>query len=166
MGQVKKMRTLQIDGAQLVVRPARWDEIIDLRHAVLRQGLPREEAVFAGDDAPTSRHWAAFSDGDAVGCATLHASQWEGEPAWQLRGMATSPEFRRKGLGKIILEEMERELLRPGQGGLEGPGPLLWCNARVPYVPFYEAMGWRVVSGQFEIPTAGPHVKMVKRLAR
>ena len=62
----------------------------------------------------------------------------------------------------MILEEMERELLRAGQ---DGRGALLWCNARVPYVPFYEAMGWRVVSGQFEIPTAGPHVKMLKRLA-
>jgi len=41
---------------------------------------------------------------------------------------------------------------------------LLWCNARVPAVGFYESLGWRVVSERFEIPTAGPHVKMVRRL--
>ena len=155
------MRTLTIDAKHVVVRPARWEEIIDLRHAVLRQGLPREEAIFPGDDAPTSLHWGAFDGAAAVGCVTLHASQWEGEPAWQLRGMATSPQFRRKGVGKVLLEEMERALRDAGRGG---GGPLLWCNARVPYVPFYLATGWQVVSDRFDIPTAGPHVKMLKRL--
>lgn len=157
------MRTLVIEGSQVIVRPARWEEIVDLRHAVLRQGLPRQEAIFPGDEAPTSRHCGAFCDGVAVGCATFHASAWEQQPAWQLRGMATSPEFRRRGLGRVILEEMEADFRADGGGG---PGPLLWCNARVPYVPFYQAMGWHVVSGQFEIPTAGPHVKMIKRLGR
>jgi predicted GNAT family N-acyltransferase len=151
------MRSIEVIGNSIVVRAAQLHEIVDLRHAVLRQGLPRAEAIFPGDDAPTSRHYGAFRDAVAVGCATLHASQWEGEPAWQLRGMATSPQFRRQGLGKVILEEMEASL---------DPGALLWCNARVPYVPFYQAMGWHVVSDPFEIPTAGPHVKMVKRLGR
>src|SRR5678810_1431154 len=118
------MRAIEIDGNQVLIRPATWNEIINLRHAVLRQGLAREEAIFQGDDAPTSRHCGAFCDGVAVGCATLHASQWEGEPAWQLRGMATSPEFRRRGLGRIILEEMEAEF---GNGRPDEPGPLLWC---------------------------------------
>ena len=156
------MRVLWIEGKHVVIRPAQWDEIVDLRHAVLRQGLPREEALFPGDDAPTSRHWAAISDGLVVGCATLHASQWEGEPAWQLRGMATVPEFRGKGIGRALLEEMVAEFHAAGPAGA---GTLLWCNARVPAVGFYQTMGWQVVSGQFEIPTAGPHVKMIKRLA-
>ena len=151
------MRSIEVSGNSIVVRAAQLHEIVDLRHAVLRQGLPRAEAVFPGDDAPTSRHYGAFRDDVAVGCATLHATQWEGEPAWQLRGMATSPEFRRQGLGKMLLEEMEAAL--PSTA-------LLWCNARVPYVPFYQAMGWHVVSDPFEIPTAGPHLKMVKRLGR
>jgi GNAT superfamily N-acetyltransferase len=156
------MRTLRIGDVELVVRPAGWEEIVDLRHAVLRQGLPRAEALFAGDDAPTSRHCGAFSTAGAVGCATLHASEWEGEAAWQLRGMATLPAFRGKGVGRAVLEVMEA-----GFNGTPGcGGALLWCNARVPAVGFYETMGWRVVSGQFEIPTAGPHVKMVKRLQR
>jgi GNAT superfamily N-acetyltransferase len=151
------MRTFQLGDTSIVVRAAELQEIVDLRHTVLRHGLPRGEAIFAGDDAPASRHYGAFRDEVAVGCATLHASEWQGEPAWQLRGMATSPELRRQGLGKLILEEMEAEL---------GPGALLWCNAREPYVGIYQAMGWHVVSEQFEIPTAGPHVKMVKRLGR
>ena len=78
------MRVLWIGGKRVVIRPALWEEIVDLRHAVLRQGLPREEALFPGDEAPTTRHCGAFLDGVTIGCATLLASQWEGEPAWQL----------------------------------------------------------------------------------
>ena len=155
------MRRLTIDGTEMVIRPARWEEILDLRHAVLRHGLPREEAMFAGDDELTSRHCGAFCGDVAVGCATFHASQWEDEPAWQLRGMATLPDYRGKGIGRAVLDEMEADLTA---GAATGPGALLWCNARVPAVGFYQTMGWRVVSGQFEIPTAGPHVKMIKRL--
>lgn len=122
--------------------------------------------MFDGDDAPTSRHGAGFCDGVAVGCATFHLNQWEAEPAWQLRGMATLPEYRGKGIGRAVLAMIEADLeAQPGEthGGAD-VGPLLWCNARVPAVEFYRRLGWRVVSGEFEIPTAGPHVKMIKRL--
>ncbi|HZK81548.1 MAG TPA: GNAT family N-acetyltransferase [Humisphaera sp.] len=95
----------------------------------------------------------------AVGCATFHLNQWEGSPAWQLRGMATSPEYRGKGLGRAMLALADNDLLAD---------PLiprmLWCNARVPAVGFYETLGWTVVSHEFEIPTAGPHVRMVRKI--
>ena len=143
------------------LRRARPEEIVDLRHAILRQGLPREEAVFPGDELPTTRHYAALSDGVVVGCVTILVSQWEGEPAWQLRGMAMLLEFRGRGVGRALLELMEAEFEKSGH---PPAGTLLWCNARTPAVGFYEAMGWRVVSERFDIPTAGPHVKMIKRL--
>ena len=147
------------EDADITVRRADLGELVDLRHAVLRQGLPRAEALFPGDDAPTSRHYGAFRGGKVVCCATLHASEWEAEPAWQLRGMATAPQARRTGLGRRVLKLIEDDL-RGHAGGVL----LLWCNARVPAVPFYREMGWEVVSAEFEIPTAGPHVRMIKRL--
>jgi hypothetical protein len=47
-----------------------------------------------------------------------------------------------------------------------GKAGLLWCNARrtIPAAGFYQKQGWTIVSDIFEIPTAGPHVKMSKRL--
>ena len=150
---------LDIDGVSLELRRARIEELIDLRHEVLRHGLPREAAMFDGDDAPTTRHYGAFDGGTAVGCATLMLNQWEGEPAWQVRGMATDDRFRSRGLGAALLGMAEAELIR------ERPAVrLLWCNARVPAVRFYEKLGWSVRCEPFDIPTAGPHVKMTKRL--
>ncbi len=142
----------------ITVRRARVSELIDLRHAVLRQGLPRSEALFPGDDEPASRHYGGFRGAEALCCATLHLGEWAGEPAYQLRGMATAPEARRMGLGKRVMDLIERDL-RDAGGTL-----LLWCNARVPAVEFYRSMGWEVVSDPFEIPTAGAHVRMVKWL--
>lgn len=134
------------------------EAVIELRLMVLRAGLARESAVFAGDEDPRSRHWIAVFNGKTVGCVTLHASTWEESPAWQLRGMAVAPELRNGGVGAMLLRAVE------GSVRSDSPMPMLWCNARVPAVNFYRKHGWRVVSEEFEVPTAGPHVKMLKRL--
>ena len=149
--------------AEVNIRRASLEEILDLRHVVLRAGLPRESAIFPGDDVPSSRHYGAFVAGASqprtVGCATFHLNQWEGAPAWQLRGMATSDDFRKRGLGRAMLEVADREFLADPSAPRQ-----LWCNARVPAMGFYQLLGWAVVSEPFEIPTAGPHVRMVRRI--
>ena len=136
------------------------ERIIDLRHVILRHGLPREAAIFPGDDAPTSRHYAAIENERVVGCLTLHQSQWESQPAWQLRGMATDKEHQGQGIGRAMMAFMESDLLSDANASRQ-----LWCNARVPAKNFYVNLGWKIVSDIFDIPTAGPHVRMIKKLA-
>ncbi len=145
--------------AQPTIRRTTLEDLIDLRHQVLRDGLPREAAIFDGDRDETARHYGAFAAGDrVVACASMLLNQWLDEQAWQLRGMATAPDFRGTGLGRAIVTFIESDI-RATQSIR-----LLWCNARVPASRFYIKMGWQVVSEEFEIPTAGPHVRMVKRL--
>jgi len=152
------MAEIMVGGISVRIGLAKLADIIDLRHVVLREGLPREAAIFEGDEAPTSRHFAAFADGKCVGCATFHLNQWENKPAYQLRGMATAPEFRSGGIGT--------ELLRLAEEALRKTGPIrqLWCNARTPALNFYKKQGWKMVSEEFFIPTAGPHFRMTKLL--
>jgi predicted GNAT family N-acyltransferase len=152
------MGKIMVGGISVRIGPATLEEIIDLRHLVLREGLPRDEAIFKGDEAPTSLHFAAFANGNCVGCATFHLNEWEGKPAWQLRGMATAPEFRSGGIGSQMLQLAEQTLQNAG------PTRQLWCNARTPALNFYKQQGWKVVSEEFVIPTAGPHVRMTKLL--
>ncbi len=152
------MKILQINDGLVQIGPARLEQLIDLRHAVLRQGLPRDEAIFDGDTAEGTRHYGALLAAEVIGCATFHPSQWEGESAFQLRGMATDPRFRRQGIGQALLELAEADLRD------SSPVRMLWCNARVPALGFYQRMGWTVCSELFEIPTAGPHHRMFKRL--
>ncbi|MDB5172010.1 MAG: acetyltransferase, gnat family [Phycisphaerales bacterium] len=146
------------------IRRATLEEIVDLRHAVLRQGLPRHTAIFPGDDLATSRHYGAFVANAApqiACCATLHLNEWESHPAWQLRGMATDADFRGQGMGRVLLQFIENEILADPSSPKR-----FWCNARVPASGFYRTLGWRTVSDQFDIPTAGPHYRMTRELKR
>lgn len=140
------------------IRVAAPAEVVELRHAVLRTGYSRESAIFPGDEDADSLHVAATDGaGRIVGCATIHTSSWDDAPAWRLRGMATAPEFRGVGIGTRMLQLIERHVY-------ERNVRTLWCNARLPAVGFYERNGWTVMSEVFDIPTAGPHVKMLKKL--
>lgn len=132
------------------------EAVIDLRHRILRDGLARESALFEGDRDATSAHWAALDGQAIVGCVTLHASRWDDRPAWQLRGMAVAPGCQKSGIGRALLAAVDRHV--EGNGNKR----VLWCNARVPAAGFYQKHGWKIVSEVFEIPTAGPHVRMVK----
>jgi GNAT superfamily N-acetyltransferase len=139
------------------IRHVAVDIILPLRHAVLRADLPASTACFAGDDAGSTIHLAALSDGRPVACASYMEVPLEGEKAYQLRGMATDPAWRGRGLGRRLLAHAEL-LLR------ENPIRLRWCNARTTAIGFYEKMGWTVVSDEFDIPTAGPHRRMSTRI--
>ena len=130
-------------------------EIIPLRHRILRAGLPLEAAEFDHDHDPATRHYAACRGDTPLACLTLVASEWERRAAWQLRGMATDVSAQGRGLGRRLLAEAVAD------ARATEPDRIFWCNARVSAAGFYERFGWRVLSEPFEIPTAGPHVKMV-----
>lgn len=135
------------------------DAVIDLRHRVLRDGLPRDTAIFEGDGEVGTVHLGAFDDwGVMIGCVTILHRMWNGAPAWQLRGMAVDPQWQGRGIGKALLVELERLVL------CDSHSTLMWCNARKPAVGFYERHGWRLASPEFEIPTAGPHHRMTRHL--
>jgi GNAT superfamily N-acetyltransferase len=135
------------------------EEIVDLRYRILRAGLPRDEAHFPGDADATTVHLAAKSNAMVIGCATVLVNEWEGSPACQLRGMAVDLSWQRRGIGDLLLTEVHKVA---GATGVQ----ILWANARVPASGFYRKNGWEIISAQFEIPTAGPHFKMIRRLLK
>lgn len=144
----------------LKIRTITAAETLDLRHAILRAGLPHETANFPGDDAPSSRHFGAFRDGLLVGVATMHYVPLLDQPdhegsAFQVRGMATAEEVRGLGVGSALLAACIAEARRTGANWI-------WCNARTPAAGFYGRHGFEVQGGVFDIPTAGPHVRMIR----
>jgi GNAT superfamily N-acetyltransferase len=145
-------------------------DTLPLRHEVLRPGLPRETAIFAGDDDPGTTHWGAFDgQGRILAVATLMRSpkpQAGSSPAttggWQVRGMASAPGVRGQGYGSAVLraaiEHARRQCQTEGASAAHAP---VWCNARVAAVPFYVAHGFATQGDEFDIPGVGPHYVMV-----
>jgi GNAT superfamily N-acetyltransferase len=68
--------------------------------------------------------------------------------------MATAPGWQGRGVGRSLLQYAE---------ALLAGDRLWWCNARASAIGFYERQGWTVVSEVFDIPTAGPHRRMIRR---
>ena len=140
---------------EITCRRATVAEIMPLRHRILRAGLPFETARFEGDQEATTRHYVALAGDDPVVCLSLMISEWDGRPAWQLRGMATDAGVQGRGLGRRLLKTAVAEARS------DAPDRIFWCNARTSAVGFYERLGWKVMSEPFDVLTAGPHVKMV-----
>jgi GNAT superfamily N-acetyltransferase len=142
------------------IRPVTAEEVRPIRRRVLRAGLPRPNVRFEGDDAGDTLHVGAFLEGRLVAAATVARRPPPDDPstdtAWQVRGMATEPAMRGRGLGGELLERCIRHVERLG-------GVVVWCNARIRAVPFYERHGFVRRGDVFEVVDLGPHVRMHRR---
>ena len=146
------------DDLDYVVRRAALDEIFQLRWDVLRPGRARVAAEFPGDTAPETIHVGAFVNGRNVGCATATRVNWNGDPAWQLRGMGIASDCQKRGVGQKLLTQLEN-LVRQASDIR-----VIWCNGREEAVGFYQKLGWRIASEKFHIEDVGPHYKLLRDL--
>ncbi|HEY0126469.1 MAG TPA: GNAT family N-acetyltransferase [Blastococcus sp.] len=127
-----------------------------LRRAVLRPD--GGDVVWAGDEDPSTFHLAARTpDGRVVGVVRFSPAACPWRPAghpWQLRGMATDATVRGTGAGRaLVVAGLDAVAARGGD--------LLWCDARVAAVGFYERMGFTVVTRPYDKPGIGLHLGMV-----
>lgn len=131
-----------------------------IRHAVLRQGLPIETCQFEGDNDEFTFHLGAYIQDRLASVASFYLKSHDNflEPyQFQLRGMATLSEYQKQGLSAALLQ-MAFPIIKRNHV------KLLWCNARVPAIGFYEKMGFVKDSDVFEIEGVGPHVLMHKTI--
>jgi ribosomal protein S18 acetylase RimI-like enzyme len=136
------------------------DVVRPLRQEILRPGDTGEKLVFPGDENPETLHAAVSIEHRVVAVATVMSDPHPQDPQpgdWRLRGMATSPELRNRGIGAALLAVCEAH-------ARDHRATRLWCNARVNARAFYERGGLVVEGVAFEIPTIGPHYLMSKSL--
>lgn len=142
----------------LRVEQADVSTVAPLRHAVLRPGRPAAEVKYSTDEEAT--HFAAYDTaGELVGVATVfpQAHPVTGEAAWRLRGMAVTARIRGSGCGAQVLRAVLDHAASMGAS-------LLWCNARVGALGFYQRYGFTVDSEVFEVPGGGAHHRMRREL--
>ncbi|MCB0421227.1 MAG: GNAT family N-acetyltransferase [Bdellovibrionales bacterium] len=136
-------------------------EIIPLRHLVLRPNQPLSACFYPGDEDSNTVHIAGKIGDQLVSIASWylesHPQISESSP-WRLRGMATHPEFLKRGYGRDVFY-FGIETLK------EQHGHFLWFNARVSAAEFYQKLGCQALStGTFNIPGIGPHILMGRKI--
>lgn len=135
-------------------------QTIDLRHRVLRAHQPKTECHYPGDNDPDSFHLGAIVDGQIQCVASFYAQDTpycSDAKMFRLRGMATDPEYRGQGLGRMVLDRGCEHALAQG-------ATRVWCNARVSAMGFYTGRGFDKVSDLFEIEGIGDHYVLAKVL--
>ena len=136
------------------------NKIRPLRHLVLRQGKSFSTTKYIKDKERDTFHLACVIEKKIVTCATFYpekTDQIKSKKPYRLRGMATLETHRRKGFGGRIIKEAIKEIKKSG-------GDLLWCNARIVALGFYETIGFKTVGETFNIGDIGPHYVMYKKL--
>ena len=134
-------------------------ETYPIRKEVLRSNIPLPY-IFEGDDSAETIHVGAFYNEKIIAVSSFMKAkneQFEGSQ-YQLRGMATLKEFQKNGAGKLMLEFAIEEMKQLKVN-------LIWCNARVKAIPFYEKQGFKTVGNEFDINYVGGHFVMVKYIS-
>jgi GNAT superfamily N-acetyltransferase len=152
---------LSAGSIRVSIQPVSASQARPLREVVLRPGYPPEKSIYPQDRLPQVLHAGALMEGELVGVATVFPEPppWELVPgAWRLRGMAVLAPARGLGIGKQLVQFCLEHIQSQG-------GRLLWCNARVSALPFYQGLGFQTIGAQFLSPESGPHVQMFRTIS-
>lgn len=134
-----------------------------VRHPVLRKGRPIDSCYCEGDDDLSTIHLGAVISDEVYGVASFMkimapvAFPVNSKTQYQLRCMGVIEKAQGMGIGALIMKK-GFQLLQENQIDI------LWCNARINAVPFYEKLGFSVQGEMFDIPLVGPHYRMWKEL--
>ena len=134
------------------------EETYPIRLEVLRNNIPLPH-TFNGDFDENTFHLGAFKNNQLIAVSSfmkVSEPEFKGSQ-YQLRGMATLVLFQGSGAGKLMVEDAVERLKRSSID-------VLWCNARVIAVPFYEKQGFLTFGELFDIKHVGPHYVMLKEL--
>ncbi len=132
-------------------------ETFPVRIEVLRKGIPLPYE-FPGDFDENTTHFGLFISDKLVSVATVLISShayFEGHQ-FQLRGMATLSKYQGKGIGSVLLKHII-EFVKTNKA------EVLWFNARIKALRFYQKLGFEIIGPEFDILHVGGHYVMYKK---
>ncbi|MBT8212097.1 MAG: GNAT family N-acetyltransferase, partial [Acidimicrobiia bacterium] len=129
---------------------------IDIRHRLLRAGMPRSAVTMHGDADAT--WFGVIGRGGIEGTAGVFVEDSpDGDSRHRLRAMATSEAIRGTGLGRMLIDAVCDHVVADG-------GSSVWASARTPAAGFYTRLGFEITSDEYEVERIGPHVRMRRGL--
>jgi ribosomal protein S18 acetylase RimI-like enzyme len=135
--------------------PEEFEKYYDLRWRILRAPWDQPKGIEKDDKEETAIHvMACESDGVPVGIGRAHFNA-NGEA--QIRYMAVEENQRGKGIGVLVLEELEKRVKEKG-------AEFIILNARNTAIKFYEKHGYKIVKQAHTLFGSIPHFEMRKEL--
>ena len=136
------------------------DKIRPLRHKMLRQGKDFSTTSYDRDNEEQTLHLGIIFEDKILSCATFYTEEtnkMKAKNSYRLRGMATDSNYFRQGFGDQIMQKAFSILKSKNCD-------LLWCNARLVAVPFYQSIGFKEIGSLFDVSDIGPHYYMYKKI--
>jgi N-acetylglutamate synthase-like GNAT family acetyltransferase len=112
-----------------------FDKYYDLRWRILRAPWNQPKGSEKDELEGNSIHIIAIIEGEIVGCGRIHFNSIDEA---QIRYMAVENELQGRGIGKLILNELEQKALEKG-------AKKIILNARENAVKFYDKNGYKIV---------------------
>lgn len=133
---------------------AEWKAYYALRFTVLREpwNQPLGSEVLTDEDQAI--HAIAMEDGEVLGVARMHESA---EKQGQVRCVAIATAAQGKGIGKAIMAYLEEKATQKGWTEIV-------LEARENAVPFYQAIGYNIVTESYLLFGEIQHYRMKKAL--
>lgn len=144
-----------------MVKEVKPEELLQLRHEVIRPNLPLEKAAFPTDSLTDTIHLGYFHNDELVAGGSFHRETYQNDQGlgFRLRGLACKFEHRREGycsaimdLALVMLKEREVEYI--------------WGNARRSSYKFFEKYTLKYLSKEFEIEGIGLHRVMMYKFPK
>ena len=146
-----------------MIKKINFLETILVRHAVLRANQDIITCQFDGDELETTIHFGCFLENNLVGVASLYFKNCDllkddkkTSSQYQIRGMAVLENYQKMGIGKLLIDQCEKYVQ-------EKHGDVIWFNARVAAVAFYEKVHYQKFGKVFIIENIGEHISMCRR---
>ncbi|MBW8350440.1 GNAT family N-acetyltransferase [Bacillus sp. IITD106] len=131
---------------------AQLQEAFNIRKTVFveEQKVPYELEIDEFENA--SDHFVLYSEGNPIGAGRFRVLDGKGK----IERICVLSTNRGSGAGKILMEAIERYAQEKGIGTLK-------LNAQTYAIPFYEKLGYSVVSDEF-LDAGIPHKTMEKNI--
>ena len=145
---------------EVTIDSVRLEDVIEIRHQILRSGQPRSSCYYPEDSYKKTIHYAAFIDNKIIGCTSVYNESHPDftlKQSWRIRGMAVNESLQGQNIGTQLLETCINHAIKM-------KGDVIWCNARYNTVKFYKKSGFKVIGDEFELPNIGPHFLLAKNL--
>lgn len=138
---------------QIIFQSPSYEALMQLRFNVLRKPLGLEFSPEFLEKDRENILLGAYENERLIGCVQL---QKLSNKIGQLRQMAVDSDQQGKGIGRLLVEELEKIALENGIETID-------LHARGYAVPFYTKLGYQTVGEAFE-EVGMPHIAMTKIL--